>query len=215
MILLAAGRDCTDLFESYHPFSSSAHKTIEAFYIGELDGPPEVAQFQPDSGFYRDLKTAVGAHFAQTRLNPKAATGGAVRLAAIFACAALTFVAAHTLKLPLYARVTAAALFGICQALPLLHVMHDCSHAAFSNSPGVWSFFGRLCMDFFAGARYSPEYSRQDCSSSAIVSLFSQPCLGIFIFILSTSSFLGVLSCRAASTRGTTSTRWVITSLPM
>lgn len=38
------------------------------------------------------------------------------------------------------------------QALPLLHVMHDCSHTAFGPTPTWHSTAGRFFMDFYAGA---------------------------------------------------------------
>jgi cytochrome b involved in lipid metabolism len=158
MILLAAGRDCTDLFESYHPFSDRAHKIVESYYIGELAGQPEIAQYKQDSGFFRDLKTAVSAHFAKTGQNPRDPTPGLVRLVFILAFAWLGFMGANTLSLPFSARVFFAVLFGICQALPLLHVMHDCSHASLSDNPKMWTFFGYFCMDYFAGASLNSWY---------------------------------------------------------
>lgn len=38
----------------------------------------------------------------------------------------------------LWAQLAAAAVFGVCQALPLLHVMHDSSHLAFGNTEAWW-----------------------------------------------------------------------------
>lgn len=34
--------------------------------------------------------------------------------------------------------IIAALMFGACQALPLLHVMHDSSHLAFGHSETWW-----------------------------------------------------------------------------
>lgn len=48
-------------------------------------------------------------------------------------------------------RIVAALLFGICQALPLLHVMHDCSHTSFGPNETWWYIAGRLYLDFYAG----------------------------------------------------------------
>jgi fatty acid desaturase len=73
LILLHAGRECSDTFDSYHPFSQRADKILAKYAIG-------------------------------------------------------------------------------AQALPLLHVMHDSSHAACSSSPTLWSLIGRGAMDWFAGA---------------------------------------------------------------
>jgi len=49
-------------------------------------------------------------------------------------------------------RLCAALLFGVCQAMPLLHTMHDASHLSIGSSPRGWRLLGRLCMDWFAGA---------------------------------------------------------------
>ena len=40
----------------------------------------------------------------------------------------------------------------ISTALPLLHIMHDCSHGACSHKPFVWDWVGKFTMDVYAGA---------------------------------------------------------------
>lgn len=52
-------------------------------------------------------------------------------------CALVAFLATNNYwsgVLPLWARFLAAVAFGVCQAMPLLHVMHDSSHTAFGNT---------------------------------------------------------------------------------
>jgi hypothetical protein len=38
------------------------------------------------------------------------------------------------------------------QVLPLLHVMHDSSHASLGHNETMWKFFGRLTLDWMGGA---------------------------------------------------------------
>jgi fatty acid desaturase len=47
-------------------------------------------------------------------------------------------------------RLAAAAALGVCQALPLLHVMHDASHGAVGG-PATWDVVGQGAFDWFAG----------------------------------------------------------------
>ena len=60
-----------------------------------------------------------------------------MRLAGMAAVAALSFGAliAWGGTLPLALRLLAAVIFGVCQALPLLHCMHDSSHMSIATHP--------------------------------------------------------------------------------
>ncbi len=49
-------------------------------------------------------------------------------------------------------KAIAAAIFGICQVLPLLHIMHDASHTAIGRNEKWWKVVGRFSMEWFAGA---------------------------------------------------------------
>ena len=73
ILLLAAGRECTDLFRSYHwRAEERSRKYLADFDIGALVGPTEHPVFAPDAdGFYDDLKARVNAHFVETGKNPK------------------------------------------------------------------------------------------------------------------------------------------------
>lgn len=61
----------------------------------------------------------------------------------------------HSVLIPLVSsmgyKIALCILMGICQALPLLHVMHDCSHTAWGNSQPMWYMGGRFFLDFYAG----------------------------------------------------------------
>jgi len=74
-------------------------------------------------------------------------------MAVVFAVAGLCYAAVNNLvETSFGVKLVAAVLFGICQALPLLHVMHDSSHTAFGPNETWWKTAGRLAMDWYAGA---------------------------------------------------------------
>jgi fatty acid desaturase len=52
---------------------------------------------------------------------------------------------------PMLWRSVAAALFGVFQALPLLHVMHDSSHTSLGHSQWWWTIVGKGSFDLLAG----------------------------------------------------------------
>lgn len=153
LIVLHAGRECTDTFDSYHPFSNRAEKILGKYAIGKLVGPNEFPTFKPDTGFYRECCQKVDEYFKTNKLDPKAAFAGLWRMFFVAIFAVLSFMGMNLL-LPgnAWTPYLWAVVFGVCQALPLLHVMHDSSHAAVSNSPAVWTIIGRGAMDWFAGA---------------------------------------------------------------
>ncbi|KAJ3130004.1 hypothetical protein HK101_005158 [Irineochytrium annulatum] len=153
MLLLASGRDCTDLLPSYHPWRlEKVHAVLKKHLIGRLEGAGEFPTFPKDRGFFKDVRERVGRYFEETGKDPKDSTPGWWRLAgicvAMAACYGMAFAAGQAWG----ARVAWSVAFGVMQALVLLHVMHDSSHAAFTRSPLVWKWVGTLTMDVLAGA---------------------------------------------------------------
>jgi hypothetical protein len=122
MLLLVAGRDVTDVLPSYHPFSDRPEKVLAGMEIGELvtrEFPPH----KPDSGFYRELRDRVGDYFKKSGKDPKDPLPGLIRLAGIMTVAFFSLKIAHDAAYNWLVRILAAQLFGVCQALPLLHTM--------------------------------------------------------------------------------------------
>lgn len=160
MLLLSAGRECTDLFNSYHWLNPGKPRAIISKYeIGELVGPTELPTFAPDTaGFYKTLSDRVRAYFERTKQNPKSPVAGLWRLLLILTCAFTALYAMTMAKVPFTditltwpAQLAAAVVFGIFQAMPLLHAMHDASHTAIGGNELWWKTIGRLCLDWFAG----------------------------------------------------------------
>lgn len=161
ILLLTAGRDVSDLFVTYHPFTDRAAEVLGKYKIGEVS-TTEFPQFAPDRGFYQECRQQVGEYFRANKLDHKDPKPGLWRLAVFLVLAALGYVvmAQGSAAWSWPVRIAAALLFGVCQALPLLHTMHDCSHLALGSTPTGWRFFGRLCMDWFAGASIYSWYNQ-------------------------------------------------------
>jgi cytochrome b involved in lipid metabolism len=162
MMLLSAGRECTDLFRMYHWWdeAKTPRSIMAKFQVGWLEGPTEFPVYASDSrGFYSVLSKRVRQHFEKAYpADPKGATKhpwpALWRLAIMFAVAALCYCTVHGLLLPglpLPAKLAVAALAGVFQAMPLMHAMHDACHTAMGASEAWWKVFGRLCLDWYAG----------------------------------------------------------------
>ncbi len=151
-LLLAAGRDVTDLLPSYHPFSGGKpEKMLKAYLIGTCVDS-EFPKFQPDaSGFYAALRERVGAYFAETKQDPKDQTGMVVRMLPVLVGFVLSYWAMVRPESEWWVRVAAAVSFGLFQSFPLLHAMHDACHCAVGHTELLWQLWGRIPMDIMAG----------------------------------------------------------------
>lgn len=128
LLLLAGGRDCTNLIPSYHWWTDSPQKVLDKYKIGELEGENEFPSFPPDSGLYADMVEQVKRYFETTGKDPKDPLPGAARLGFQFAVAATAYYVCYMMAASVWVKVLAAVVFGVFQALPLLHAMHDASH---------------------------------------------------------------------------------------
>lgn len=125
MLLLHAGRDCTNTFDSYHPFSDKSTKTLHKFEIGCVVGDTEFPTFLPDSGFYRECQRRVAGYFAKNHLNPKNCLPVMARMLLIFAVGLLSFfLMSGWFTTNIFVLVTFSMLHGCCVAIPLMHLVH-------------------------------------------------------------------------------------------
>lgn len=119
MLLLSAGRECTDLFAMYHALSDKPERFLAAYDIGAAVGAPEFTPFAPDTGFWDDVRGRVKGYFKQTGLDPKGGVvGGTLRMIPVLALLVASFLVMNRQLLPdapFYARVMAAVVFGVCQ----------------------------------------------------------------------------------------------------
>ncbi|GAV01754.1 hypothetical protein RvY_12413 [Ramazzottius varieornatus] len=153
VLLLAAGRDCTDLFISYHPFTEKPAQLLAKYCIGQVT-TTEFPQYQPDSGFYKEVRQKVAEYFKENKLVSKDAKPGLVRLGFILLVAALAYslLVYDGGSLSWSIKLLAAIVFGVAQSLCLMHAMHDASHSAIGPNETWWNFVGKFCLDWFAGA---------------------------------------------------------------
>jgi hypothetical protein len=161
LLLLAAGRDITELLEMYHCFSlEKVMKQLHLFKIGTLSGPTEFPRFAPDaSGFYKTVTARVKTYFdARPKGALRSPWTGLIRMLPIIALGILCFALVHNMlgSYSFPVKFAAAVVYGVCQVLPLMHWLHDASHGALGPNETWWKFFGRLSMDWIAGANIMP-----------------------------------------------------------
>lgn len=120
MLLLAAGRECTDLFAMYHALSDKPERYLASYDIGAAVGAPEFTPFAPDTGFWDDVRGRVKDYFKRTGLDPKGGVvGGTLRMIPVWAVSIVCFLILNHVLLPDAAfsvRFLVAVVFGICQA---------------------------------------------------------------------------------------------------
>ena len=170
--MLTAGRDITIALESYHPFTRKAHDMLPKFEIGVVTDH-EFPPYPSDHKFYDAIRSSVNKYFTQNKIDPKNPMGGLIRMAIVFPLAILfNFLAFGPSNITFYQRVAFAVIFGIFQALPLLHVMHDCSHTSFGHSESMWYFWGRLFMDFYVGCSMTSWHNQHTIGHHIYTNIF-------------------------------------------
>jgi fatty acid desaturase/predicted heme/steroid binding protein len=162
-ILLAAGRDATDLMASYHPFTRKPFTLLERFKIGTLTSR-QYPKFKPDNGFYATMCARVAAHFKAQKQDDKDPLPAIVRMslmsvvyvAAYFGCMtglwAAPIEAAVGETGALAVKLLCAVLLGWSQVMFLLHVMHDCSHSSVGHTEAGWKLGGRMFSETIVGS---------------------------------------------------------------
>jgi fatty acid desaturase len=112
----------------------------------------EFPPYPKDTGFYKDIRERVNKYFVDNKIDHKDVVPGLWRTIVFLSLAMVTnYLAFYHAGFDFFYRAILTTLFGIMQALPLLHVMHDCSHTAFGHSESWWRFWGRLLMDYYVG----------------------------------------------------------------
>ncbi|XP_068697352.1 uncharacterized protein [Montipora foliosa] len=153
ILQMAAGKDITIVFESYHIFSSLAPKMLEKYYVGDLISS-ETPTFPELGAFYKTLRERVRKHFSETKKDPKNSPWIWLRhitipLIVILMWCAQMFWLSHSFVLS----AVAAAIMGLFCAMLALHHLHDGSHFSVSRNPRVWRILGHIC-ELFTGISY-------------------------------------------------------------
>lgn len=162
-MLLGAGRDVTHLYEAYHPLSVLDSNILAKFEIGTLK-TQEFHTYPPMSRFHREIKKRVYGYLKERKVDAQYTLWGVQALRLVFLLGSIFgFYALSTLApvvLPTYLAASTplvlffAALAGAARALIGVHTMHDASHGAWGNKPGLWNICGVLSNDFANGSSF-------------------------------------------------------------
>lgn len=152
ILLLAVGRDATDLFVSYHPFTNTPRKVLEKYCIGKLV-TFEHPVYKKDSGFYNEACQEVKKYFDETGLDAKNPWGMVYRMLPVYIITFACYYAIYySQTLTLGTKIALAMLAGMCQGMPLTGWMHDSSHVAIGHSETWWWNVGRFSLDYMCGS---------------------------------------------------------------
>ena len=139
-LMLGAGSDITQLFQSYHKPGTAKLIGEKCKYVGKLVGN-EMPTFPTDEGqFYRTLYSRVMDYFKSNGLDPKV-NGFAFLRYVIFAVLTILFwylcIVLYQASWQLTAFLLAAA-SGFFSALVVLTGTHDSNHYCITHKPWVW-----------------------------------------------------------------------------
>eukprot|EP01064_Diplonema_japonicum_P006593 TRINITY_DN1443_c1_g2_i1.p1 TRINITY_DN1443_c1_g2~~TRINITY_DN1443_c1_g2_i1.p1 ORF type:complete len:490 (+),score=114.08 TRINITY_DN1443_c1_g2_i1:47-1471(+) len=152
LMLTFAGREGTHAFNSYHALSiEKARARLNGFAVAKVTDT-EFQTYPKSSTLYSAITKEVKNYFVSNNIDPKDWKAGlkSFLLMMFIAAVSITFTYG-IIESPSIVQVFFALVFGWIQALPLLHIMHDCSHGAFSHSPFLWDLVGEFTMDVYAG----------------------------------------------------------------
>jgi fatty acid desaturase len=152
-IRLVAGKDATQLFESYHSMKIINSKILDRYLIGDCidsDGFPMMSEF------YITLKNRIDEYMkmmnTQKSLNDFKIQG--IRFVMIITMVIYAHINCLYAPTNLLNFMIWTLISGLSNALCGLHLMHDASHNALGKNMYVWYFVGFLSQDVINGASY-------------------------------------------------------------
>lgn len=159
LILNAAGRDITNLFDSYHKLASDRlFGSLKVPLVGYMATEQhEFPQYVKPSQFYTVMRKRVEQYFRDQNIKD-------VRELTLFNKLNTVFIFTAII-LCYYASMYSSSLsFGICclfsilaglfHHLSLVHVFHDLSHGSYSKNSKVWFYLGGVG-DFLVGHSFT------------------------------------------------------------
>lgn len=152
ILLLCVGREATDLFNSYHPFTNAPRAILPKYRIGSL-ATFEHPVYKRDSGFYQEARRAVHDYFKRTGLDSKDPYTGLKRMLPVYVVFFMVYGVIYCVHgIPLMIRGVLSVVLGMCQGMPLTGWMHDASHAAIGSNEHWWWNVGRMSLDYVCGS---------------------------------------------------------------
>lgn len=149
LIYVNAGRDSTQLFDSYHPLY--VRKLLERYCIGVLkqgavdQGSELVSINYEDAGredFYLTLKKRVENHFRTSKVNPRVHPHMFLKSVVILATYLLSYYFTFYWGGSFVLSMIAAMAMGFLAAEVGICIQHDANHGAYSNWRGLGYLMG-------------------------------------------------------------------------
>eukprot|EP01110_Echinostelium_bisporum_P001126 TRINITY_DN12724_c0_g1_i1.p1 TRINITY_DN12724_c0_g1~~TRINITY_DN12724_c0_g1_i1.p1 ORF type:complete len:474 (+),score=177.29 TRINITY_DN12724_c0_g1_i1:106-1527(+) len=142
LLCLSAGRDCTNLFESYHLTNKPA-AILEKYCIGSIKDH-ELPKYTVKSNFYATLKQRIVKKLEDAKVDPQQGWKVWARLGFVYAFFAFAYYFVHfgTTSTSVLSAIGCGLLLGLAEVFFSMHILHDASHAALSHSPLAWKLIG-------------------------------------------------------------------------
>ncbi|KAJ7384945.1 hypothetical protein OS493_018633 [Desmophyllum pertusum] len=150
VLRMAAGKDVTIVFQSYHAFSDIPPKILQKYYVGDLVST-KFPTFPEPGAFYNTVRKRVRKYFKDTNQDPKNSGWMWLRHVIIPAVVVLTWFGQFSPNFIL--SCIAAAVMGWFTALSCMVNVHDASHFAVTSNPTMWRVVGHI-HDFLNGGSY-------------------------------------------------------------
>ncbi|XP_064402409.1 uncharacterized protein LOC135348160 [Halichondria panicea] len=142
-ILMGAGRDITQLFDSYHKYDTAA-KVLDKYYVGELVDN-ELPVFPKEGQFYCTVKKRVADYMKKHQLDPKRDYWTFLKYIILFVSLLLSWYAAMSMEYGYTSLVLFTFIWGVLSALVGLTCWHDASHFTITHKPWVWKVVMAMC----------------------------------------------------------------------
>ncbi|TFL03843.1 fatty acid desaturase-domain-containing protein [Pterulicium gracile] len=136
IISIAAGKDVSALFDSYH--GSRQRQILHKYLIGDVMGN-DTPTFPPPDGFSRTVRKRAEEYFRSNNIDPKHSPASWVR----YGCTVLLVAGLYTWQWHLPADsfwlfYLVAALYGFTLAQYAMSAFHDASHGAIGHNINLW-----------------------------------------------------------------------------
>ena len=152
-LLLAAGRDVTHLFNSYHSFGTRKLIAKRCRLIGVLEETPQesntetfTGKYPPEDKLYEELQKRIRKYFKDNNLNPHMEISFVLNGIAVTVAVLLFWYFAVSFARD--GRLVASSIFslltGFSSSLCLMLVGHDVCHFAFTSKPWVWKWLSHI-----------------------------------------------------------------------
>ncbi|XP_064402408.1 uncharacterized protein LOC135348159 [Halichondria panicea] len=135
-ILMGAGRDITQVFDSYHQHDTAA-KNLDKYYVGELVDN-KLPVFPKEGKFYSTIKKRVADYMEAHKLDPKINYWTFLRHTILFVSVFSSWYAAVSMEYGVLMHLLFTMLWGVLSALVGLTCYHDASHFTITHKPWVW-----------------------------------------------------------------------------